>query len=218
MNSDETRLNSIASRMVSVLTHPAAFFRNMPKTGGFLDPLVFVVAIGIVNGLLVALKAFFIIGTGASFMVAIGSVVMIPIAAAMVSFVFAGILYLIWLLMGSKETFETAYRCNAFLATISPITIVLGFVPYLNIVGIAWGLYLVVTATVEVHRLPAKTAWLVFGFFSAIMALISVGGQYAARQMSTYPPELERLRNETGGRNYDRNSMDRLRRNMQQNQ
>ena len=54
MCDNEIDLASIPERALRVLTRPTAFFRDMPRTGGFLQPLVSVAVMGIVNGLLVA--------------------------------------------------------------------------------------------------------------------------------------------------------------------
>ena len=99
-------------------------------------------------------------------------------------FIGAAIMFVIWKLMGSDESFETAYRCGAYAAAISPITSVLGVIPYIgSLIGLAWGLYLVVTASVEVHKLPAKKAWMVFGIIGAVLAIMSLSAQASARKM-----------------------------------
>ena len=58
----------------------------------------------------------------------------------------------------------------------------------------AWMLFLVVTASVEVHKIVAKTAWMVFGIITAILALMSTCGQIqtrrAQRMMRSWPQEL----------------------------
>ena len=70
------------------------------------------------------------------------------------------------------------------ISAISPIAVLAGIVPYVGaLVGIAWGLYLVVTASVEVHKIAARTAWLVFGILAGIFVLASVSSQLAARKM-----------------------------------
>ncbi len=194
MSDNEIDFVSIPSRALQVLTRPAVFFRNMSKTGGFLDPLVFVVVMSIVSGLMVAPRLPVSIGGAAGLMMGVISLVAVTLGAVIGSFILAGVLNLVWLLMGSKENYETAYRCNAFISAISPIAMLLGFVPYLNLIAIAWGLYLVVTASVEVQGLPVKSAWIVFGFFAVIWAMLSVSAQYAVRRMDGYPGDLKRMR------------------------
>ena len=45
-------LEAFKDRAMGVITGPEAFYKGMPKTGGFLDPLIFAVAMGVVTGLL----------------------------------------------------------------------------------------------------------------------------------------------------------------------
>ena len=82
------------------------------------------------------------------------------------SLVLAGFLNLAWLAMGSRKGHGNAYRCNACLAAIFPALALTGFISYLNLVEILRGLNLVVAARVEVHGLPARSAWVVFGLIA----------------------------------------------------
>ena len=45
-------LTEIRDTAIKVLTSPSEFFREMPKTGGFVEPLIFMVVMGIIGGLL----------------------------------------------------------------------------------------------------------------------------------------------------------------------
>ncbi len=45
-------VDGIIKAATGVITNPVEFFRTMPKTGGFGDPLVFAVVIGVVIGVL----------------------------------------------------------------------------------------------------------------------------------------------------------------------
>jgi hypothetical protein len=165
----------------------------MPKSGGLAEPLIFVVAIAVVSGLIRAVLGLFHFGVAVSAFAAIGSIVLVPIFAIIGSFIGAAILFGIWKLMGSKESFETAYRSAAYMTAISPITALLALIPYVGgLIGLAWGLYLIVTASVEVHRIQARTAWLVFGILTAVMALISVTGQIRARRFARSMESLSR--------------------------
>jgi hypothetical protein len=177
--------NGILETARKVITDPAGFYRAMPRTGGFGDPLVFMVVLGVAAGVLRAVLGFFHLGITGSVMVAMAAIVMTPIAVVIGGFIAAAILFVIWKLMGSNESYETAYRCSAYAVSVSPITAVLGVIPYVGpLIGLVWGLYLVVTASVEVHKIAAKTAWLVFGIITAILAIGSISGQITARRMA----------------------------------
>jgi hypothetical protein len=192
METSQINLAAIPDQVIKVITTPVAFFRSMAKTGGLLDPLIFVIVIAVVNGLLQSLGFFIgvhpMFGAGMAF----ASIIIVPIFAAIFSFIGAGILYVIWRLMGSTQNYETAYRCLAYASAITPITTLLGFVPYLNLLGLVWMLYLLVIASVEVHGIAAKTAWIVFGILTALLALFQISAYQTARQMGQSGEAMQR--------------------------
>jgi hypothetical protein len=166
---------------VDVVARPAEFYRRMPRTGGFLDPLMFLLMIGVLTGLVnLALSPLLL---DQPFVVALGSVAMIPIVLAVFGFVVAGFLFLIWRLMGSRESFETSYRCMAYACAILPITVVLGGLPYLGtFIVVMWWMLLLVLASVNVHGLRQPVAAAVFGAIGVALVLIGLTAEFAARQ------------------------------------
>jgi hypothetical protein len=181
----------------SVILNPVGFYRSMPKSGGLAEPLIFVVVLAVATGLIRAVFGLFHVGVAVSVLAAIGSIVLVPVFFVIGSFIGAAILFVIWKLMGSKESFETAYRSAAYMSAISPITTVLGLIPFVGaLIAMAWGLYLVVTASVEVHGIKAKTAWLVFGILAAIFALMNVSAQVKMRRFAR---SMEGLSRSMGG-------------------
>jgi len=177
-------VDGIISAAKGVITNPVEFFRTMPKTGGFGDPLVFAVVLGVVMGVVTSAIGF-VTFHGAMRWASLASIIWGPVAALIGSFIGAAIMFVIWKIMGSNENYETAYRCTAYSYAIAPIAALAGLIPYAGaLVGLAWGLYLIVTASVEVHKIAAKTAWLVFGIITAIWAMVSIGSQFAARKIS----------------------------------
>ena len=192
----EASTASIVKTAKRVITDPAGFFREMPKDGGFKGPLVFLVVMSVVTAFVgVLLSLLGLAGPGATFGAALASLIIVPIVAAIFGFVGAGILFILWKLLGSEESYETAYRCGAYMAAISPITSLLGAIPYLGLVlSAVWGLFLIVTASAEVHKIKQATAWIVFGILAGLMCLMGVGSQCAARRMGgEMPPWAERM-------------------------
>jgi hypothetical protein len=123
---------SIVDTVKRVITDPAGFFREMPRQGGFKNPLIFLVVMSVVTALVgVLLSLVGLAGPGATFGAALASIIIVPIFAAIFGFVGAAILFILWKVLGSEESYETAYRCGAYMAAISPITSVLGAIPYL---------------------------------------------------------------------------------------
>ncbi len=177
-------VQGIMDTAMQVVSKPVEFFKSMPRTGGFGDPLVFAVALGVVSGVLRGVLGLVHLGGAFGIGAAMRAIIVTPIAVLIGGFIGAAIMFVIWKLMGSNESYETAYRCGAYISAISPIAVLAGIVPYVGaLVGIAWGLYLVVTASVEVHKIAARTAWLVFGILAGIFVLASVSSQLAARKM-----------------------------------
>ena len=174
---------SILDSAIKVISNPKAFFSAMPKSGGFVDPLIFMVVMGVAGGVIRAVLGVFHLGMAGSTAAALASVILVPVFALIFGFVIAAILFVIWKLMGSSESYETAYRCGAYASAISPITAVLGVIPFVgSLIGLVWMLFLLVTASAEVHKIAAKTAWMVFGAITAVLALMSTCGQLATRR------------------------------------
>ena len=177
-------LKEIVETAIKVLTSPQTFFKGMPKEGGYVKPLIFMIVMGVVGGLIQSI--FNIIGLRVATGLAMGvaSIILVPIVIAIFGFVGAAILYLIWKLMGSQEEYETAYRCAAYISALTPITCVLGIVPYIGgAVGVALAMYLTIIASIEVHRIPSQKAWLVFGIIGAILILLIITGEISSRRM-----------------------------------
>jgi len=165
----------------AVILRPAAFYRNLPLTGGFQEPLIFLAVLslvaGLVSGALLLLQGR--IGP------ALGTVLLTPVMSAVFGFVGAAILYGIWRLMGSEKNYETAYRCLAYTAAIAPLTTLLRIIPYLGgALASAWILFLLFTASVEIHSLPRKKALTVWGALFLLLAAAGLHSEAAARRLN----------------------------------
>ena len=196
MEAKDINFAAMPQTAVQVVTAPAAFFKSMPKTGGFLEPLVFAAIMGLVAGIIRAILSLFGVGYGAGYgggmMSGFGMIIFMPIAAVIVSFIGGAILFLIWKLMGSQENYETSYRCGAYLMALWPITAILSIIPYVgNIINMAIYVYYLVIASTQVHNIPSQKAWLVFGIIGLIFVLLSIRAEYSARNMG---PTVEQWR------------------------
>ena len=171
-------LEKIKTQVIGVITRPDSFFRAMAKGGGFQDPLIFLLVISLVVGLIRALS---VITT--SFFMAVGVLIFTPVMVAIFGFVGAAIVYVVWNIMGSKENYETAYRCMAYASAIAPITTLISFVPYLGgLAATAWGFYLLYVASVAVHHIPEKKAQKIWGILFVIVALFGVMSEVGTRK------------------------------------
>jgi hypothetical protein len=194
----QDQITSFMNTMMAVITNPAGFFRTMPKTGGLVEPLIFLALVGVVGGILQAILSIFGLGLAASFFMALAYIIIGPILTALFGFVVAAVLFIIWRFLGSQEPFETAFRCGAYAAAISPVTTILSIIPYLGpVLGLAWMTYLLVMASVEVYRIEAKKAWMVFGIIAALLALSSISSQLAARRITTKLDQFQKTMEQT---------------------
>jgi len=183
-------INDIITTAKSVITAPATHFQSMPTSGGLINPLIFIIAMSVASGIISGLLSF--VGSPVG-MLAYGfaAIIFIPIAATIGSFIGAGVLYLIWKLMGSKRDYEASFRCLAALSAIYPITAVLSLVPYLGtVVSAAWGAFLLIEASVAVHGRERRPAQLVFGVLAVILIIVNISAERSAR---SFADEAERL-------------------------
>ncbi len=181
-NDPKAILNSILEIVQAVIKDPSSFYRQMPKIGGYADPFVFAVAMGLAAGVIRLVMGLFGFSFSGFFMMVIMMLIIVPVLTGLFTFVGAAVLFAIWRLMGSQEEYEVSYRCAAYALAITPITTLLNYIPYLGvIIGLAWMAYVLVCASVEVHGMNAKTSWMVFGAIFIILGLGSLSAEYSAR-------------------------------------
>ncbi|NNN04716.1 MAG: YIP1 family protein [Elusimicrobia bacterium] len=175
---------SLVDAAVAVIRSPKNFYAEMPKSGGFGEPLIFLVAMGVVVGLVQAVLGLAGLHPGIGLIAAAVSVIMTPILVAVFGFIGAAVLFGIWKLMGSQESYETAYRCAAYSTAIAPINAVLSAVPYVGIaIGTIWGAFVMIEASVETHKIRVEKARLVFGTLAAALIVMSLSAQWASRTL-----------------------------------
>ena len=169
------QIASIPPTVKRVITDPVGFFNDMPTRGGFVDPLVFMASMGVVVGVIQAILSLSGLGLGGSILAALFSVILSPILFTIIGFVITFILYCIWNVMGSRESFETAFRCGAYCTAIAPAVTLIRVIPYVgSILGLAWTMYLLIVASTKVHNIEPKIAWIVFGAIWAVFAFAVV--------------------------------------------
>ena len=191
-------LNEIKETAIKALTSPQTFFKEMPKTGGYAQPLIFMIVMGVIGGLIQSLFSIIGLRVATGLAMGVASIILVPIIVAIFGFVGAAILYLIWRMMGSQEEYETAYRSVAYVSALTPITCVLGIVPYIGgAIGIALAIYFTIIATIEVHRIPSQKAWLVFGIIGAVLILLTITGEISSRRMTREAGKFQKQMEET---------------------
>jgi len=198
MEKQRIDLNEIKESAIKVLTSPRAFFKEMPKTGGYVKPLIFMIAMGVIGGLIQSLFSIIGLKVAAGLAMGAASILLVPVIVGVFGFVGAVILYVIWRVMGSQEDYETAYRCVAYISALTPITSILGIVPYIGgAVGVALAMYFTILASIEVHRISSQKAWLVFSIIGAILILLNITGEISSRRMAREAGKYQKQMEET---------------------
>ncbi len=181
----QVNVSTFVAIMRQVLTQPRSFFQNMPKTGGYGDPLLYFAVIGLLDGLILWLLNLFGLNSGVvpastSLFGAFMMVVMAPLGGVVAAF-FA---YLLWRLLGSRLGYETAFRCLAFISSIGPVVMLLRVVPYLGTtVNVLWGGWLLYIASVEVHALAQSRVKSAIAVLVLVLLLMGLQGERNGRRM-----------------------------------
>jgi hypothetical protein len=158
----------------TVILKPKEFYQNMPTTGGFPAPLIFLaVCLGIS-----ALISAIIWGTVAGFFYFL-------IFGLVVSFIVAAILYFIaQQFFGGKGTYEGTYRVVAYAGVVSLISW-LSVIPVLGgiiaFLAFLYGFYLQFVGVEKVHKITqgqAVVTVLIAFAVSIILGLLIPGGLF----------------------------------------
>ena len=190
MPQDAFSISTVIEDAKKVITDPVSYYRDMPTTGGVTEPLIFVLVMGAITGLVIAL-------TGAGF----AALLMVPIAMLIGSFISAAILYVVWKLMGSDKDYEVAYRCVSAITAIAPIVGVLALIPYVStVVQVAWNSILLYIASTQVHKLNASTAKIVFGVLALLFITIGVKTERFGQQLEAKVGQYEDMSAEETGK------------------
>lgn len=184
MADNKLDLTKFPNIVKEIITNPAGFYRGMAKEGGYLEPLIFLIVMSVVSALIqIILSTIGFGGVGYAAAWGLMAIIILPIFIIIFGFIFAGIMFLIWKIMGSSETYETAFRCIAYASAISPVVAILTVIPYISvIVNVVWGFFLMITASIETHKIKKNTAYIVFGVLGLIFLLIGVNGEIAQRK------------------------------------
>lgn len=197
-NTGSPDLATIPSLAIKVITDPVGFYKSMSKSGGYAEPLLFMVVLAVVAGVISAVLGMAGFGMAGAMTGGLIAIIMVPIFVVIFSFIGAGIAYLIWKLMGSQQDFETAFRCVAYTSAIAPINAILVFVPYAgSVISSLWPMALLAIASIYVHKRSTQVAWGVFGALGILFALINVNGERASRVMADRFDGLEELLEES---------------------
>ena len=149
-----------------VMQRPSDFYRRMPETGGYADPLTFAAISLIIYALLTAFltvlfgRQMYMEGMyggmydgmygevrGLGFFAILMSVIITPIIGIISLFIEAAILYVIYKVLGGSGSYEGTVRFISYATAV----LVLSWIPVIGwIVGI-YGIYLYIVGGMHVH-------------------------------------------------------------------
>ncbi len=182
----KTSLKNITEKALKIIKNPILFYREMPKSGGYLEPVLFVTVMAGVVGLLMTLFSLFSLGIMGGTAFGFGTILFTVLISIVSSFIGAAILFVIWKLMGSNQSYETAYRCIAYASVVYPVAALLSPIPYIGaVISVLISTYLMMVASIEVHNIKQNTAYLVFGILGLIALFSNINNEMAARRMAS---------------------------------
>ena len=150
-----------------VITNPSLFFRQMPREGGFLPPVLFMLVCLGVDGLL---KAIFGGGIRGFFSAFVGT--------TLITFLIAAVMLLFSTqLFPGKGSYEGSFRVLAYTNAVS----VLGWIPVIGVLAALYGLYIAALGVMEVHTLDRGKAGVVIILTALVMIVLSLllgGGMF----------------------------------------
>jgi hypothetical protein len=174
---DSFSLPSFWRGAIGLFRGPKTLLRSMSKEGGYGKPIVYALLWQYVAGavgLLLSLIRPASVPLGVAGKVAL--FFLMPPLTILLGFVFAGIFFVVWHLMGSSHNYQTAFRFWALLAPLAVASAVLSVVPFANLVVTVFYFFLLVTASVEIHSIRPTKAWTVWGILFAVFALVVLVG------------------------------------------
>jgi len=166
-------LNSLWAWAVRLVTAPKQFFSALAKEGGYATPILYALF-----WLYVSTVLELIIGRLRTSPVRLGWTAEIvwlvfgPFILLGMGFLVSAVLFVLWHLMGSKENYATAFRCWAVISPLAVLGAVLGLVPFLNALAFLYGVFLLIIASMETHKISPKKAWAVFGAIGVAFVIL----------------------------------------------
>ena len=189
----------VLSTMIRVLTDPVGFYRDMPRSGGYAAPTRFVLAMGALTGLVRLALRLLGLGPDDSVIAGVIFLVLFPVFMLILTFLDAVLAFVIWKLMGSREGFETAYRCVSFSLACMPVAALVSGIPHLeSLVLLLWGTVLTVIASVQVHGRSPALSWGMFGALALASGVFLLGMEFKARHPTATPDTVPEMRQGAG--------------------
>jgi hypothetical protein len=176
-------INSIIELAKKIITEPREFFEQMPRHGGYSEPLIFITVMGGIAGLIAAALSFVSSGHLGSMSFGMTSIILLPVVAIVGCYIASAIMFVIWKLMGSREDYEASFRCVAYSYVIIPVVVLASVIPYVGtLLANLWWFWLVYIATLTVHKLESQKSAIVLGIIAAVLLIANLAGEKTQRE------------------------------------
>jgi hypothetical protein len=155
---DDVSPKALWARFKMVITEPNKFFEELPLDAGWKDPVVFMSALALINGLcLTAIRPK-------------EGLLHIPIIIAW-SFLGSGVLYqLSKRFFGGSGDYQGMYRAYAY--AMAPMVIY--WMPLMSLLAAGYAIFLIKLALVRSQEMEDRNAWVVIGIGVAAMVVIMI--------------------------------------------
>lgn len=189
--------DAVIERVKFIVTQPKLFYQQLERHGGYQDPLIFAAIMGAVSGLTGAVLSLFssVHFGGVSF--SLLSIFIIPMMTVVGCFIVGALMFAVWKLMGSREDFETSFRCVAYSTAIMPFSIILAVVPYIGtLIADMWWFGLMYFASITRHSLSERISLIVLGIIAILFVAMNLSGEKTQREYGARQGEFNQLMNE----------------------
>ncbi|MCX8082360.1 MAG: YIP1 family protein [bacterium] len=163
-------------------TAPVELYQNFEKEGGYSEPIVYTTIIILISELIVILlftilhlKHLKILLFSTNMAI---SFLLIPLFLIFF-FISTVILHLIWIALGSRESFETSLRCTASFSPLIPAGILISIIPFfgkwIGTFAYLFALcFYIITASVYVHKIDEVKARKVFLIIFIVITFLKI--------------------------------------------
>ena len=171
-------INSFIDTVRRVVLQPVGFFASLPRSGNFLNPLVFALICIEISAILGGLLGLVGVGADRGLGSFIASIIAAPIGGAIGLFIVAGVLYLlVRLVVGAGNSgFEATFRVASYAAVVNLVS----WIPIIGWLLGLYGIYLAVVGIREMHETTTGKAALVVLIPAGVILLLVLVGLLAA--------------------------------------
>jgi hypothetical protein len=171
-------VNSFIDTVRRVVLEPVGFFTSLPRSGSFVNPLVFALICIEISAILGGLQGLIGVGVNQGLGNFIGSIIAAPIGGAIGLFIMTGILHLLVMLVvgAGNSGFEATFRVAAYAAVVDLVS----WIPLIGWLLSLYGVYLAVVGIREMHQTTTGRAALVVLIPVGVFLLLLLVGLLAA--------------------------------------